>query len=310
MDIDTSFIPWVEKYRPNKIENIILEDNNKNFIYNMLDKKIYPNLLLYGPPGTGKTTTIINIINSIYPNDINKSIILHLNASDERGIEMIRSQIHKFISSKPLFSNKIKFVILDEVDYMTKSAQTALKYLLQQYNTNSLVFYLMCNYISKIDESLKNEFIELKFYKSSSESINEFLLNIAAKEKLNISNDSIKQIQEYFVSDIRSMINYLQLNFNKNSDIKILTNSRIDELYIYIKNNTIEYIEKYLIKMQIDYNINNRTIIIAIIKYLIHKNIINYDNELFNKFEAIVHDKTNNCLSNKYFITIIKAVLS
>ena len=134
-------IPWVEKYRPNKIENIILEDNNKQFIFNMLEKQIYPNLLLYGPPGTGKTTTIINIINSIYPNDINKSIVLHLNASDERGIEMIRTQIHKFISSKPLFVEKIKFVILDEVDYMTKSAQNALKYLLQQYNTTNLVFY-------------------------------------------------------------------------------------------------------------------------------------------------------------------------
>ena len=156
-------IPWVEKYRPTNINSIILDDYNKKFINNIIKIKTYPNLLLYGPPGTGKTTTIINLIKEIHGEEINKSLILHLNASDERGIDTIRKQIHKIISSKPLFSNSFKFVVLDEVDYMTKSAQIALKYVLQQYTTNNVIFYLMCNYISKIDETLKNEFIELKF---------------------------------------------------------------------------------------------------------------------------------------------------
>ena len=167
-NMDDSYIPLVEKYRPRNIHSIILDENNKKIINSMIDDKIYPNLLLYGPPGTGKTTTIINLINKIHKNSvnsdfINKSLVLHLNASDERGIDMIRNQIQKFITSRPLFKNNLKFIVLDEVDYMTKSAQNALKYLLQRYNTENLIFYLMCNYISKIDESLKNEFIELKF---------------------------------------------------------------------------------------------------------------------------------------------------
>lgn len=301
-------IPWVEKYRPNKIENIILEDNNKQFIFNMLEKQIYPNLLLYGPPGTGKTTTIINIINSIYPNDINKSIVLHLNASDERGIEMIRTQIHKFISSKPLFVEKIKFVILDEVDYMTKSAQNALKYLLQQYNTTNLVFYLMCNYISKIDESLKSEFIELKFYKTPKNDINKFLKNIIYKENLKITDDCINKIQEYFTSDIRSMINYIQLNFDNHANLNILTYDNIKDFHNYIKKNSTENIEKYIINMQLLYNINNKSIIIMYIKYLITNKYIEYDYNLIKKFESLIHDRNNNIFMNKYFIELIKSV--
>jgi replication factor C subunit 3/5 len=120
--------------------------------------------LLYGPPGTGKTTTIINLINEYQTkyNQTNKGSVIHLNASDERGIDIIRNQIYQFVKSKNFFEVGLKFVILDEVDYMTKNAQQALKYLLQSscYNVR---FCLICNYISKIDESLKNEFICIRF---------------------------------------------------------------------------------------------------------------------------------------------------
>jgi replication factor C subunit 3/5 len=84
--------------------------------------------------------------------------MIHLNASDERGIDIIRNQINSFVNSKSLFNNGMKFVILDEVDYMTKNAQMALRYLLQGYNSN-VRFCLICNYISRIDEALQNEFV-------------------------------------------------------------------------------------------------------------------------------------------------------
>ena len=88
-------------------------------------------------------------------------IKIHLNASDERGIEVIRNQINHFVNTKTFFTKGLKFVILDEVDYMTKNAQQALHYLIQQYSDN-IRFCLICNYVSKIDSSLQNEFIHLR----------------------------------------------------------------------------------------------------------------------------------------------------
>ena len=123
--------PWVEKYRPSTFDEIVLEDINRSMLKNIIDSDSFPNLLLYGPPGTGKTTTIINLVKNYQEryNQINKGLMIHLNASDERGIVTIRNQISQFVHSKALFSDGLKIVILDEVDYMTKNAQQALKYL-------------------------------------------------------------------------------------------------------------------------------------------------------------------------------------
>ncbi len=175
MNIGKEFIPFVEKYRPTLFEDIVLDPLNKQILKNIIDTSYFPNLLFYGPPGTGKTTTIINLINAYQEkqNNKNKDLIIHLNASDERGIDIIRNQINLFVNSKPLFNNGMKFVILDEVDYMTKNAQQALRYLLQNYTSN-VRFCLICNYISKIDEGLQNEFIRLRFNQLPREDIINF----------------------------------------------------------------------------------------------------------------------------------------
>ena len=118
--------PWIEKYRPTNFNDIIMDPINKKIIEAMLNKDYFPNILLYGPPGTGKTTTIINLIHNFQKkhNQLNKGLIIHLNASDERGIDIIRNQINQFVNSNSLFINGIKFVILDEIDYMTKPPNT------------------------------------------------------------------------------------------------------------------------------------------------------------------------------------------
>ena len=179
----------------------------------MLKKKNFPNILLYGPPGTGKTTTIINLINEYQRIKKNKSLVIHLNASDERGIDIIRNQIYQFVKTKNLFEVGFKFVVLDEVDYMTKNAQQALKYLLQTCG-NNVKFFLICNYISKIELSLQHEFVCIRFNQLPKSKICKFIRDICEKEKLDISDQNIDTIQNLHKSDIRSMINFIQLNQN------------------------------------------------------------------------------------------------
>ena len=151
-------VPWVEKYRPDNFDNIVLSDYKKKIFSNIITKKSYfPNMIFFGPPGTGKTTTIINIINSFHSNT-KKPLIIHLNASDDRGIEIIRTHVLQFVSSCGLFQSGLKFIILDEIDNMTRSAQLALKYVIEHTYPLNVRFCLICNYVSKIDISLK------KFY--------------------------------------------------------------------------------------------------------------------------------------------------
>ena len=231
-------IPWVEKYRPNNFDDIVLDPINRKLFQNILDKNHFPNLLFYGPPGTGKTTTIINIINEyqVRYNQKNKGTIIHLNASDERGIDIIRNQIHQFVKSKNFFDAGLKFVILDEVDYMTKNAQQALKYLLQSscYNVR---FCLICNYISKIDESLKNEFICIRFNQLPKNDIYKFIRNITKNENLQLSDAVIDRIQHIYNSDIRSMINFIQLNQNITLwEDNIVTDELWEDLHNFLKN--------------------------------------------------------------------------
>ena len=126
----THSTPWVEKYRPSHFDDIVLDPLNKLMMRNIISTRHFPNLLFYGPPGTGKTTTIINLVNEYQRATMqhtNGGFMIHLNASDERGIDIIRNQINQFVNSKTMFTNFMKFVILDEVDYMTKNAQQALR---------------------------------------------------------------------------------------------------------------------------------------------------------------------------------------
>jgi replication factor C subunit 3/5 len=241
---------WVEKYRPTIFKDIVLEPYNKKILENIIETGYFPNLLFYGPPGTGKTTTIINLIQSFQEkfHQKNKELIIHLNASDDRGIDVIRNQIHSFVHSGTLFHRGVKFVILDEVDYMTKNAQQALRYLLESFT--NVKFCLICNYISKIDEGLQNEFLRLNFSQLPKEKIIDFLIHIIKKEQLNIPLNIIENIQENFKSDIRSMINYIQTNQNH---ILFTTKQIYDEIISLIKNE--KNIEKIYTKYQ-EYNRN------------------------------------------------------
>lgn len=312
----TSGIPFVELYRPKKFDDIVLDSLNKKILKNIVETGYFPNLLFYGPPGTGKTTTIINLINA-FQEKIgikNKDLIIHLNASDERGIDIIRNQINFFVNSKPLFNNGMKFVILDEVDYMTKNAQQALRYLLQNYTCN-VRFCLICNYISKIDEGLQNEFMRLRFNQLPNEEIINFLNNISISENLNLSPKVLSCIQRLYKSDIRSMINFMQSNQNiENEYFNIIDNNIWDELLNKIKSkDKISNINNFIHFISINYNIDKKNIIKDFLNYII-KNYPKYINSKFLDFvENLMHSQNKNINVNvnvNYLISKLSSLLS
>jgi len=291
---NTDTIPWVEKYRPSHFENIVLDPTNRDFFNKIVNTGKFPNLMFYGPPGTGKTTTIINLIQQFqYTHGrINKSNVIHLNASDERGIDIIRNQIHSFVRTMNLFESGFKFVILDEVDYMTKNAQQALKYLLQT-TTTKVRFCLICNYISKIDEPLKNEFICVRFNQLPTQDIHKFIKTIATKENILITNESIQIIQTMYRSDIRSMINFLQLNQNFQMDEwnhNILNDKILEELHENLcSNQKFDVLKKLIHKISSAYNKDKKHIINAYLNYIIRNNRVNITPGFMNMLEHVIH---------------------
>ena len=292
-----NYSPWIEKYRPKNLKDVVLDETNETILNNILSQKKFPNLLFYGPPGTGKTTTIINLIKSYQTkyNQMNKGCMIHLNASDDRGIEIIRNQIFQFVNTNMLFGKGLKFVVLDEVDYMTKNAQQALRYVIQKYSHN-VRFCLICNYISRIDDSLQNEFIRLRFCQLPKKDILSFLNNIVEKENLNISKKQLDYIQNLYKSDIRSMINYIQINYNdffKTNVEQIITDELYEEIIKHVKKGNIVKIIDFINIIIIKYNISKINLIKNFLKYLIKTKTYVMKEEWINVFKFIFHNDTS-----------------
>jgi len=306
--------PWVEKYRPNILNDIVLDKINKNILNNILKMNYLPNILLHGPPGTGKTTTIINLIEElqILNNNKNKSLIIHLNASDERGIDVIRNQIYQFVNSKNLFVKGVKVIILDEVDYMTKSAQLALKNLLININKHDNIrFCLICNYISRIDESLQNIFIKLKFNQLPQENIINFLQNIISKENLTYTNEQLISIQKFYKSDLRSMINHIQLNMNNTKNCGFIT----DDIFVTLTQHFKEYnnydkISNYIDNVIVKYYIDINKIIISYLNFVIRNKDIIINKQFLKLVEYITHHNDKGITIKKYFILSLNDYIS
>lgn len=303
--------PWVEKYRPTVFKDIVLDEINGKILNNIITKNYFPNLLFYGPPGTGKTTTVINLIN-LYQKTYkqrNKGFVIHLNASDDRGIDIIRNQINQFVNTKTLFGSGMKFVILDEVDYMTKNAQHALRYLIQQYSSN-VRFCLICNYISRIDNALQNEFVRLRFCQLPKDKIFDFLDKIQKTENLNISKNTILAIQKNFKSDIRSMINFLQSNHTSNNLINsdIISDKLWEELINLLNNNTdINFIYNFVEEKTSYYNLEIKIFIKDFIYYLLYNKDYATNEKWINMFKFVIHH--DNASENYLLLFVLRRLV-
>ena len=296
--------PWVEKYRPTKLENVLLDEDNKKIITNIKNKNYLPNLLLFGPPGTGKTTTILNLLNDL---NIQKNNIIHLNASDERGIDIIRNQIYNFIHFKQIYESEIKIVVLDEVDYMTKTAQLLLKQIVKKYK--NVRFCLICNYISKIIKPLQNIFLKLYFYNNKKQEILQLLKHIIKEEKINLSEYSLNLLINNYNTDIRSMINHLQMMQNINNyEINIITDDIMNDINKIIKNinnddlniKKISKIENKLNNFFFNNKLDFNKFYIKFINQYIYKNL---PNDIITNIKILYMDELNNIQDKiKFFL--------
>lgn len=201
--------PWIEKYRPISIDEIVLHTTNRTMIQNMIDTDRYPNVLFYGPPGTGKTTTIMCLIKAYQEkHQCNKNYI-HLNASHERGIDVIRNHISQFTKNKTFFESHRKFVLLDEMDSLTKQAQNNLYHVIQKSNPKRLTFILICNYLNKVIPCIRESLMMIHFHQTSLW-CDTFIQNCIDKEHINISKSAIQHIKSNHLHDLRSILNALQ----------------------------------------------------------------------------------------------------
>ena len=266
-----SSIPWVEKYRPKTFDSIVLSQHNRRIMENIVKTGNFPNTLFYGPPGTGKTTAIINLIKAFQKafNQESNSLIIHLNASDERGIEVIRNQINAFVASKALFVHGIKFIVLDEVDYMTKNAQQALRYLIHGHS-KGVRFCLICNYASKIDESLQSDLMKLRFNGLPVRDIKSFLKTISDKEGLKLKGHELESLRRCYSSDLRSMVNHMQINLESARTVKVINESHWIDLTCKIRDNgcSLSEIVNFCKSSLSEYGLDYRGYFSAYIQYL------------------------------------------
>lgn len=173
-----------------------------------IDAKRLPHLLFYGPPGTGKTSTILACARKLY-GDKFKAMILELNASDDRGIDVVREQIKNFASTRNIYSSGFKLIVLDEADAMTNQAQAALRRVIEKY-TRNVRFCIICNYVSKIIPAIQSRCTRFRFAPLGVEQIDNRLQTIIDAEGVNLTADGKKALLRLSKGDMRRALNILQ----------------------------------------------------------------------------------------------------
>ena len=227
-------LPWVEKYRPENLTDIISHKEIINTLGNLISNNKIPHMIFYGPPGTGKTTTILACAKQIYgPNY--RSMVLELNGSDERGINVVREQIKNFSATNSkihtMFNSNInnnitniKLVILDEADAMTYDAQFALRRVVESY-TDSTRFCLICNYLTKIIPALHSRCQMFRFVPINTIEHIKKIDMVISTENIEIEQLAKEKIVELSEGDMRKSLNLLQSlhMINNQNEFKLIT---------------------------------------------------------------------------------------
>uniref|UniRef100_A0A7S4KTG7 AAA+ ATPase domain-containing protein n=1 Tax=Paramoeba aestuarina TaxID=180227 RepID=A0A7S4KTG7_9EUKA len=214
---------WVEKYRPSSLDDIISHKHILSTLDSLINQKKLPHMLFYGPPGTGKTSTILAVARNLFGPKF-RSLILELNASDDRGIDVVREKIKSFAGTRKIFSSGVKLIILDEADSMTKDAQAALRRVIEKY-TKSTRFCLICNYVNKIIPAIQSRCTKFRFAPLKQEQIVPRLNYIVREEKVEITDGGMEGLLRLGQGDMRKCVNILQATH--------MAYSKVDEEAVY-----------------------------------------------------------------------------
>lgn len=231
--------PWVERYRPKSIDEVASQQHAVNVLRKALTSANLPHMLFYGPPGTGKTSTILALARQLYGPELMRSRVLELNASDERGISVVRDKIKSFARAAVSAPNPdypsppYKIVILDEADSMTQDAQGALRRIMEQYSRITR-FCLVCNYVTRIIEPVASRCSKFRFRPLDVASTEARLLHIAQMEGLRLNPDLVPVLIRSSEGDMRRSITYLQsiarLASARGGDVRDMSPTTVSEL--------------------------------------------------------------------------------
>jgi len=202
--------PWVEKYRPRFLDDVVNQEGIIKRLKQFVKDKSMPHLIFAGPAGTGKTTSALAMVRELYGNKKAINITyLELNASDARGIDVIRTYIKDFAKALPPSDISFKILILDEADNMTAPAQQALRRTMEKYTRNCRMI-LICNYSNKIIPPIQSRCVVFRFSSLRNEDIKKRLKFVANKEDISVSPDGLNALVDVSKGDCRRAINYLQ----------------------------------------------------------------------------------------------------
>eukprot|EP00922_Rhytidocystis_sp_ex-Travisia-forbesii_P028119 GHVS01041275.1.p1 GENE.GHVS01041275.1~~GHVS01041275.1.p1 ORF type:complete len:378 (-),score=49.08 GHVS01041275.1:219-1262(-) len=200
---------WIEKYRPKDLSELVGNEQVVNRLKALAEEGMMPNILLAGPPGIGKTSAVYCLCRALLGKNY-KPFILQLNASDDRGIDVVREKIQMFAQkSSSLPPNKHKVVVLDEADSMTEGAQQAMRRVMEEYAASTR-FALTCNNSTKIMEALQSRCVIVRYGKLTDEEITKRLLYVCKAEELEYDQDGIYTLVMSAEGDMRNAINNLQ----------------------------------------------------------------------------------------------------
>ncbi len=251
---------WIEKYRPKVLNDVVGQDDIIERLKAYVKMRNVPHLIFSGSAGTGKTTSALALSRELFGESWKQNFI-ELNASDERGINIIRGKIKNFARTAPMGQNQFKIIFLDEADSLTMDAQAALRRTIEKYS-HICRFILSINYSSKIIEPIQSRCTVFRFGLIKPDSVKNYLQKIAKEEKLEITQDGIETLIFVSKGDLRKAINVLQVGASiskkitaellfetssiaKPGDVKLLINSALSGNFMAARNQLYDLLLKY-----------------------------------------------------------------